>query len=116
MVAELFEVTVEPDETVTKVIARGEIDLISTPELETALRTALDDARPPMTVLVDLAGVSFLSSSGMSALIQAHQSGQEQGVAVSIVVEERAVQRALTAAGLDQLLDIVSRDAHNPAQ
>ncbi|WP_370948378.1 STAS domain-containing protein [Amycolatopsis sp. cg5] len=115
MVAELFEVTLEKGETVTTVIARGEIDLISTPELETALRKALDSARSPMTVVVDLAGVSFLSSSGMSALIQAHQSGQEQDVPVSVVVEQRAVHRALAAAGLDQLLDIVSRDAHDPA-
>ncbi|SDX96976.1 anti-anti-sigma factor [Amycolatopsis xylanica] len=115
MVAELFEVTLEKGETVTTVTARGEIDLISTPELENALRTALDAARPPMTVVADLAGVTFLSSSGMSALIQAHQSGQEQGVPVSIVVEQRAVLRALTAAGLDQLLDIVSRDARDPA-
>src|SRR5262245_60169962 len=57
-----------PDETVN-VEAVGEVDLLTATELEQAIALAL--ATPGATgVVVDLAGVTFLDSSGISALLK----------------------------------------------
>jgi len=50
----------------------GEIDPYTAPQLETALEKAASDGGP-QRIVVDLGGVGFLDSSGLRALISAHQ-------------------------------------------
>jgi len=49
----------------------GEVDMATAPELEESIKTALD--RGPEALIVDLSGVSFLASAGMSVLIGGNQ-------------------------------------------
>jgi anti-anti-sigma factor len=60
-------IVVEVDETPTALVARvsGEIDLASAPELEEHLSHT--DGKP---VLVDMSRVTFMNSSGLSALLR----------------------------------------------
>jgi anti-anti-sigma factor len=60
-------ILVEVDETLTAIVARvsGEIDLGSAPQLEEHL--AHTDGKP---LLVDMSHVTFLDSSGLSALLR----------------------------------------------
>jgi anti-anti-sigma factor len=64
----------EPAQAV--VVLSGDCDLSARDRMTTLLLAAVDDA--PL-VAVDLAGVTFMDSSGLHALITAHHSAQRRG-------------------------------------
>lgn len=77
----------------------GELDLDSAPMLDAAVAKALaaeSDAR----LLLDLRGLEFVDSSGMRALVMAHQSAEKAGVPFSLVTGHRGIARSLQIAGL----------------
>jgi anti-sigma B factor antagonist len=90
------------DEAVV-VTATGEVDMNSVAGLEDQLTSALDTAA---VVVVDLTGVSFLDSTGLSTLLRAHELSGRNGHAFRVVVATRAVERPLCATSLDRLLDL----------
>ena len=49
----------------------GRIDVDSSPELRDRLRTLLSEEALPQTIIVDLAGVSYIETSGIATLIEA---------------------------------------------
>src|SRR6476646_8977640 len=55
------------------VVASGELDVATVPELKDAL-TDLIDRNPGTSVWVDMAGVSFIDSSGLGVLVGGAQS------------------------------------------
>lgn len=65
--------SVRPEELAAAVVltVTGEVDMATAPELEESIKTALD--RGPEVLVVDLSGVSFLASAGMSVLIGGNQ-------------------------------------------
>jgi len=96
-----FEVTTAPAHVLLR--ATGEIDSSSAPALRTEL-TAVLDLTPPEIVL-DLCGVTFLDSAGLSVLAAAHRRATIDGVRLRVLVSRRAVVRPLQITGLWQLLD-----------
>jgi len=64
----------EPAQAV--VVLSGDCDLSARDRMTALLLAAVDDAP---VVAVDLAGVTFMDSSGLHALITAHQSAQRRG-------------------------------------
>jgi anti-sigma B factor antagonist len=95
-----FEVTTA-DATV-RIEAAGEIDSSSAPALRAELDAALDLA--PREVVLDLGGVTFLDSAGLSALAAAHRRATVEGVRLRVLVSGRAVMRPLQITGLWKLL------------
>jgi anti-sigma B factor antagonist len=55
---------------------------------------------------VDLTGLAFFGSSGISVLLQAHKRCQAQRTSLRVVATTQAVLRALSICGLDSVLDI----------
>jgi anti-sigma B factor antagonist len=49
----------------------GRIDVDSSPDLRDRLRTLLSEEALPQTIIVDLAGVSYIETSGAATLIEA---------------------------------------------
>jgi anti-sigma B factor antagonist len=49
----------------------GRIDVDSSPDLRDRLRTLLSEKALPQTIIVDLAGVSYLETSAVATLIEA---------------------------------------------
>lgn len=85
------------------VVARGEIDVATSEVFGRCVAEALE--RDPKLVL-DLAEVTFMDSTGLSVIVRAYQaSGQ---VREGIVVRSpcAAVQRTLEVSGIAQLLTI----------
>jgi anti-sigma B factor antagonist len=82
------------------VVVSGEIDSTTAPGLRNCLLEVLD--RPgSSTVEVDLRGVTFLDSAGLSALATAHRSAQAAGRALHMRCgTTRAVVRPLQITGL----------------
>jgi anti-anti-sigma factor len=81
----------------------GEIDMASAPELLATLRTA--EVPRGGTLLLDLAGVTFMDSTGIGALIEAHQQREATGVALSLVEVPPLIGKMLHITGVDEYLD-----------
>jgi anti-sigma B factor antagonist len=78
----------------------GEIDSYTAPELSERLA-----GEPPVEVL-DLAGVTFIDSSGLRVIVEAHQSRLAAGSRLVLRSPSAAVQRRLEISGLAGHLDV----------
>jgi anti-anti-sigma factor len=80
----------------------GELDLASSPALE----EELGKLRDPEFLIVDLRGLEFIDSTGLSVLVKAHQGAQEAGRGFGLVKGGAQVQRLLALTGLDERLTV----------
>lgn len=79
---------------------RGEVDTLTAPELQVSVEQAMSSAG---VVAVDLSGVTFLSSAGLSVLVQAHQRADEVGRELRIVTNSTTA-RVFQLTGLTETL------------
>jgi anti-sigma B factor antagonist len=79
----------------------GEIDTVTAPELQAGVEQAMPSAG--QVLVVDLSGVTFLSSAGLSVLVQAHQQADEAGCEVRIVTNSNTA-RVFQLTGLTETL------------
>ncbi|HEX4639193.1 MAG TPA: STAS domain-containing protein [Chthoniobacterales bacterium] len=82
----------------------GEIDLHVSPEVAESLRAMT--AKKPNVLVVDLAKVTYLDSSGLAALIDGMQNVQEYGGKFAIAHVQESVQHIFEIARLDQVFRI----------
>jgi anti-anti-sigma factor len=83
----------------------GELDLISRPALEHAIdRLSESDLE---LVIVDLRGLEFMDSTGLHALVQAHNQAQESGRRFALVRGREQVQRLFDLTGVSDSLTVV---------
>jgi anti-sigma B factor antagonist len=92
-----IEVTRVDDVQIVEVA--GELDIASAPELAHALGTL-----EPCNVTVDLARVTFVDSSGLRCLLEAHQRMRGDGSTLSVRGTSPIVRRTFEVTGLDQVL------------
>jgi anti-sigma B factor antagonist len=80
----------------------GEIDAHSAPQLsdELASRSQTDDLR------VDLSEVSFMDSSGLRVLIDAHRKAESAGGRLVVTSPSSAVSRLIEISGLADHLNV----------
>jgi anti-sigma B factor antagonist len=96
-----FEATtsVRPGRVVVTLV--GECDLAVHDEFVAVLLTAVDGAP---AVVVDLARLEFIDSSGLHGLIAAHQAAVARGGRVSVVNASGVVADVLDVTGVGELL------------
>ena len=87
----------EPGRLVLEVT--GEVDLANCGRLESAIVAALGSAEPPGALVLDLAGVSFLDSSGLRVLLSGAGAARAGGVDLS-VIPSAVVSRVFELAGI----------------
>jgi anti-sigma B factor antagonist len=87
----------EPQDGALVIALYGELDLASTPLLEQGLLDA-EAARVPRLV-IDLSGLEFIDSTGLHALIRAHERARESDQELLLVRGPRAVQRLFELTG-----------------
>jgi anti-sigma B factor antagonist len=92
----------DDDEVVVEV--QGEVDMAAAPEFSASLRHALEDCRG--RVLIDLAGVTFIDSQGLKALVRAYKSYGHQHRRVILRAPQPQTRRVLEISGLDQVFPI----------
>jgi anti-anti-sigma factor len=95
--AQLTVTTTEDGDRI-RLAAVGEVDLSTSDQLRTALLTALGKAKSG--VVLDLSGVSFLDSTGIGALVHAHNQAVMQGRELAIVDPQPTVRRVLDITGV----------------
>ncbi|VVJ21404.1 anti-anti-sigma factor [Amycolatopsis camponoti] len=81
----------------------GDVDTTTAPALVRAAGEALAE-KPPLLV-VDLTGVEFLASPGLTALLTIHRDAGP-GTAVRIVASGRATLRPIQLTGLEESLSL----------
>ncbi len=82
----------------------GEIDLHRSPRLERSLASMIK--KKPDQIVVDLAGVTFIDSSGVAVLIRALQNIQEYGGKLTLRGMNDKVRPIFEIARLDQVFVI----------
>jgi anti-sigma B factor antagonist len=96
-------VSVEKHGQAVVLAVSGDIDMVTAPEFEKHLLSALRER--PGTLVVDLGGVDFLGSAGLTALVAAHQEAGEW-TRLRVVAESSATARPLQLTGLDQEIPV----------
>jgi anti-anti-sigma factor len=83
-------------------IVHGELDIATAPELIEMLDRFRQQSH---AVVLDLAEVTFMDSTGLTTLMDAHLAAQRNGWAFSIRRASSAVHRVFDLAGVARLLD-----------
>jgi anti-anti-sigma factor len=101
----LFEVRADPRDGAVVVVASGEIDLSSSPELRAALR---DPSARADTVVLDLRDVTFMDSSGLGVIVGQHKRAREEGFRFGVAIDGApGVERILELSGLTTVLSLI---------
>jgi anti-sigma B factor antagonist len=90
------------DAAITRIV--GELDGASSPAAERQLDGALDTE--PSALVIDLCGVTIISSSGMSALLSCYKHAADRGVRVCVALPPGRILQRMELAGVTQLLHI----------
>jgi anti-anti-sigma factor len=87
----------------TVVTVTGEVDLASSVQLREVLQKAVSTSD---TVVVDFVGLTFIDSSGLSALVDAHRRAREGGGVLLLRRPTPMLRRLLDITRLETLLAI----------
>jgi anti-sigma B factor antagonist len=103
---------------VTVLSVGGEIDMATAPAFATAIDELLENI--PQALIIDLAGVQFIDSAGLTVLMRTHD--RRSAVGHFAVVVESVCRRPIELIGLDKLFPVCPTLAdaltavHTPAQ
>jgi anti-sigma B factor antagonist len=100
----LLEVKIELHGGATVLYVSGDVDLLSEPVLRSAVSSQLDAG--PEVLVLDLSGVSFLGSIGMTVLMAAREQAWLQGTGLRLVCSGHPVLRPMAITGLISLFEI----------
>ena len=79
----------------------GEFDLASAPTFEAELTRAQSEVGP---LVIDLSGLDFIDSTGISQLLAAHTRAEGEGRELAFLNGSPPVDRVLRLTGLDEIL------------
>lgn len=82
----------------------GEVDLYTAPSLRERLVSIIDEGAPRL--LVNLADVGFMDSSGLGVLVGALKRTRERGGELSLVCRDGPTLKVLAVTGLDKVFDV----------
>jgi anti-sigma B factor antagonist len=101
-----FELETARDEDAIVLWLRGDVDLRARDRVAS---TAIDLLADEKVVIADLSGVTFLDSSGLSALVQARKAAIRLGRRFAVRSASPPAARVLTVTGLATWLDGADR-------
>jgi anti-sigma B factor antagonist len=82
-------------------VLQGELDIATAPELDTMLARLRAHGHP---VVLDLEGVTFMDSTGLTTLMDHWLHAEREGVSFSVRSASSAVRRVIELAGVERLL------------
>ena len=96
---------IQADAKQTIIVVRGDLDMGTDSQLRVAVRAEL--AAPGLTTLgLDLGEVTFLDSSGVTALLDIRKDANDRGIGLELVAVSQRVARVLTIVGLAEAFGI----------
>ena len=88
--------------------AAGELDLVTAPVMKARLEEL---GRARRSIVVDLHGITFIGSTGLSVLLEASRTAGRRGNAFWITRPSAQVTRVLEASGLTGRLPVLPLEA-----
>lgn len=88
---------------VAVVALAGDVDLESSPKVRNVLLDCVGAKRP---VLVDMSRVSYIDSSGVASLVEAHQNARKSKTSFALAQVSQSAMRVLELARLDKVFTI----------
>jgi anti-sigma B factor antagonist len=107
MSEDVFQVSTRQAEGEAIVVLSGELDLAGAEEFDEALRLA---RVPGRTLTIDLTGLDFIDSSGLSVLVRFHNAATTDGFAYRLLAGPPQVHRTFVLSGLDRTLSFATAD------
>jgi anti-sigma B factor antagonist len=95
----------------TVISASGEVDLHHSTDLRIEIIRQLDGGE---SVLLDMAAVSYIDSSGIAAMAQALSHARGKGLDFALVQPNQAVMRVLQLTRLDKVFEMHASVAEAP--
>jgi anti-sigma B factor antagonist len=95
--------TVEDRQGVSVVLLKGDVDLNNSPE---ARKIILNNLKKKKNVIVDLAAVEYIDSSGVASLVEGFQYARSNNLDFGLVGVSDAAMNVLRLARLDQVFHI----------
>jgi anti-sigma B factor antagonist len=92
----------DTDASAEVIAPQGEVDISNLSILDQVLTEVLQ--RQPRQLVVDLSGVSYIDSGGLSSLLRAGQRCSRQGGQLSLAASGRFVRRLFQMTGIDAIL------------
>jgi anti-anti-sigma factor len=86
------------------IVAAGDIDITTAPKFWEALSLLIE--RGTQAVVLDLAGVRFMDSQGVAAIVRAHKQLQPKSGKVIIRAPQAQVRTVLEVTGLADLIQL----------
>ncbi|MDA2894750.1 STAS domain-containing protein [Mycolicibacterium sp. BiH015] len=99
-----FTVTPRRDEDFLVLHVYGDLDVLTAPTLGTHLDVAFTTSPP--VLIVDITDVSFLSSAGISLLVETHRLTERGGISLRVVADGPATSRVLRMMRIDEVIDL----------
>jgi anti-sigma B factor antagonist len=84
--------------------AAGIVDMAAAPTLTDKIRAIL--RRRPAALVIDLSGVTFLATAGMSVLMEAYRKSEELAICLRVVAQGPVTVKSMQLLGIDDLLAI----------
>ena len=103
---EQFEVAVEVGGPLPVVRVRGELDTATSPVLRRALTTLINE-NPGRRVVVDLAHMAFIDSTGLGVLVGALKRARNHGGDVLLASLTSMTTKVLDITGMCRVFEIV---------
>ena len=100
-----FDISVSWTDRIVVLSVFGSLDMESAPQLSESIGNAL--VNEPAAILVDLSGVEFLASAGMTVLVAAKERTRD-AVNFGVVADGPAIGRPMRLVGLDKELTMYS--------
>lgn len=100
-----MEVVEEADGLTLTMRLRGELDMATVPPFQQILQTRIG-AGDYDTVVVDLGGLTFTDSAGLTILVEANEQARRNSVALVLMGVGRQVRKLMEITSLIDLFDI----------
>ena len=101
-----FAVRVERQRDEVIVALEGELDVAGAPDFEATVDEAIQPG--PYRVVIDLDRLTFMDSSGIGALVNAHQAALAAGNQLVVRGCSKPIRRVLEITGADAVVTIES--------
>lgn len=100
----MMQIATTPGSDRYLITVSGEVDLATSPELDTEIIAAIDSGAT--SVVIDLTDVSFMDSSGLGVIVRALKRCREAENDLDLVITNERVLKVFGITGLDQVIPI----------
>ena len=99
-----MQIELTPDSTRYVISVSGEVDLATSPELDSAVIGALELGAA--AIAIDLSKVTFMDSSGLGVIVRGLKRCREADIELDLVITNERVLKVFGITGLDQVIPI----------